>query len=65
MPKHTSANPTTPARPTPASASEPMCATKAVYANVMVENDTIDTVIGQASRSSSRPGRSIQRSEGE
>ena len=60
MPKQTSANPTTPASPTPASSSAPRWATNAVDVSVIIENETIDTVIGQASRSSSRPGRSIQ-----
>src|SRR5205814_900579 len=65
MPKHTSVNPTIPARPTPASSSAPRCATNAVDVSVIIENDTMEMVIGQASRSSSRPGRAVQsRDEG-
>jgi hypothetical protein len=60
MPKHTSAKPTTPARPTPASSSAPTCATNAVDASVIAENETIETVIGQARRSNARPGLSDQ-----
>src|SRR5262245_15011913 len=63
MPKHTSVKPTTPARPTPASSSAPTCATNAVDASVIAENETMETVIGQARRSSALPGLSDQVNE--
>ena len=55
-PKQMSAKPMTPARPTPASSSEPTRATNAVDARVIVENETIETVMGKARRRSARPG---------